>query len=78
MKEFDLSKIPYGDYCYTIENIKKDKKFGVIITTKMCPYYERLNDGRTGCKFLGIYSDEDLLISDQVKICHINEIYNNI
>jgi hypothetical protein len=64
MKEKDISIIPKGEYCYTIDrvDIKKGK-----IYTKNCPYYDytEINDVSVPtCNYLGKMgvpdcSDED-------------------
>jgi len=69
--------IPYGDYCYTIKKvfIYETDDFKIQIT--LCPYYQHFDDGLVGCDYLKIKEDEnnsDILLSDQIKMCGINEL----
>jgi hypothetical protein len=63
-----LDEIPNGCYCYTIIEIK-----GMILKTKLCPYYTYLDEGFCKCSLTGITSEDDFLLDDQIKICGENE-----
>ena len=70
----DESVIPTGPYCYVIDTEKTKFVDGVVdgdIYTKMCPYY-KFGNSIHGCTFVG-YAGWDVLLSDQCKICGVNE-----
>jgi len=77
----DISVIPKGPYCYTINRIEHTDN-GAIIHENICPYWsldetkERQNNGC--CSFLGITdADDGGLLWDQVKECGINDDYDD-
>jgi len=67
-------RIPKGDYCYTIKRQSSPTDKGMpVIYTKVCPYWEEVDDvdGAEGfCTHLHL---ESPLIWDQCKECGINE-----
>lgn len=76
--ESKVNEIPYGDYCYIIKEIVKDENHGVVLRTKLCPYYVHLSEGNSKCLYMNVDSEEDFLLDDQVKICGMNEEDNEI
>ena len=71
MMEYTEKDIPYGSYCYTITGIEKSPNGMPIIKIKICPFFHPGDEENVGCDFVKIYGD--LLLSDQCKICGINE-----
>lgn len=68
-KELIKSRIPYGDYCYTLLEYKEGK-----LKTKVCPYWEYREDknehGYGYCHYLD--EGDYILLWDSVKICGEN------
>jgi hypothetical protein len=73
----DETKIPFGDYCYTVKEVVYDPKCRIKIN--ICPYWckvENKPEQMNGyCRFLerGDWESESFgLLFDQVKECGIN------
>lgn len=69
----NCKEIPYGNYCYEPIGIEYDKYNKPIMKVRTCPYYIYLEDGSSKCSLVNITSDDDILFSDQVKVCGFNE-----
>ena len=73
-RKYDESVIPKNiPYCYTPDDEKNKGEYNGVYYVKPCPYYKTLGKTWDGCKFLGVIARCDLLLSDQCKICGINE-----
>lgn len=68
----DINLIPEGEYCYSIVDILHEEDGMPRIKTRMCPYYEFVNEELSRCNFHNVDSDEYFLLDDQVKYCNIN------
>ena len=70
--KYDKSVIPKNiQYCYTPLKYENN-----VYRVKPCPYYKTLGKTWDGCKFLGLIAKDDLLLSDQCKICGISNGYD--
>lgn len=67
-KEPSQEGIPEGPYCYSYSPDKGE--------VKMCPNYEVLGGGKSACLYVG-YAGDDVLLSDQCKICSVNVSYRD-
>ena len=69
--KYDKSVIPKDTlYCYTwFERQNKDGRYER--NDRICPYYESLNKGKNGCRFLGII-DDCPIFDDMCKCCGEN------
>lgn len=68
----DISKIPLGNYCYTLKGVQNGK-----LDIDVCPYYGKdptKNAQENGyCTFCGLKDWEDnTMLWDMVKECGIN------
>jgi hypothetical protein len=61
--------IPSGPYCYELIESRSDS---LDFKVRYCPYYRPLSGGYTGCKYLGMYTD-DFVFEDSCKICSIKK-----
>lgn len=64
------TEIPSGGYCY---DITKRASTGCVMYAKPCKYYKRITRDRVGCGYMGGIYYLDFLLSDQCKICGVNE-----
>lgn len=61
----EIGKIPFGNYCYTLKDVKIESS-GIKMITENCPYYEHKKDLFGYCSYL----KEEII--DQVKACEEN------
>lgn len=59
--------IPEGLYCYDIIESPTEKN-GHVMRIEQCPYFRKLDHGKTACLFLG-HAGYDPAHFDQCKIC---------
>lgn len=67
-----IDKIPRGIYCYEILAINQQNGH---ITTKICPFWQRVDQYNGKCNYLNIDDESSKGIShlwDQLKECEVN------
>ena len=72
--KLDKSKIPSGHYCYVPDDERNKNACcdDINYYIQPCPYYLWINKRYKACIYCGKITD-DFLLSDQCKICNVNE-----